>query len=72
MTKLINDFHNTETTVRTAVFNTVSAETERRVWRHLCGMDSCKCSDGSGVRGGVFKLEPWHGGSRFQIIYNHI
>jgi hypothetical protein len=58
MIELTNTFHNTTARVRAELdCYDISAATERRVWRKLCGMRDCTCSGYGGVRGGDYTLQ---------------
>lgn len=58
MIELTNTFHGTTARVR-AELNCydISAATERRVWRQLCGIAYCTCGGIGGVRGGDYALQ---------------
>ena len=65
-TMLVNDFHNTQTTVRADVNDTVSLRTANRVYNALCGVSGCTCE---GIRGGAYTLMPTDGHSdRYQVV----
>jgi hypothetical protein len=58
---LKNDFHGSETKVRTRKDGSISERTARRVYRDLCGMDDCFCTNGSGVHGGEYSIDYYPG-----------
>jgi hypothetical protein len=47
---LLNNFHNTKTSVR-ATDGTLSAAQTRRCKKQLCGVENCTCSNEAGMRG---------------------
>lgn len=58
MTILINEFHNTEISIRAAVGEYVADSTIKRIRKKLCGISDCHCSGSTGIRGGKFSLIP--------------
>lgn len=58
MTILINEFHNTEISIRAAVGEHVADSTVRKIRKKLCGISDCYCSGYTGIRGGEFGLIP--------------
>lgn len=38
-----NEFHNTETTIRSKDGKTINARQHNAMWKRLCGRQDCKC-----------------------------
>lgn len=57
MLTITNSFHGTEATIRAKVGDEVSRATLRRVWRKLCGVETCTCGREDGSRGSRYYLE---------------
>ena len=57
-TRIVNQFHGTETRVRAGLGEQVSLRTARRVQKALCGMEDCCCGDSAGARESYYTLVP--------------
>ena len=66
---LSNDYHGTETVVRSDS-RALTATQVTAARRTLCGIDGCQCAeDAAGTRGGAWRVEQANGeGTRFDLV----